>query len=727
MTRVARSALAAAIAACAFAASAATATAAPYGIAVTGSTLEATAPAGTTLAVAVDEVGGSVEFVPGAASFPAGCSGTSAKTSCDPTLMATELKLAGDAVDVRVDVGAASKVTVTGGTESDSMSVVARGQAIELAPGAGNDAVTVTGILYSTLALTGSGDGDDRVRIDATPFFFASTLDLGSGNDVASTTSPNVTLNGAAGVDTLSGAGTLNGDAGNDLLQPTALGTSIDGGADSDRLSYAQLPAPATVAISRPSPTQVQVAGDAITKNGIEEIEGTPRNDALTGRPDTADRLYGGGGDDVLDGRGGSDILDGGPGFNTATYEFAPKPVVVTLDTGMATAAGIVDTLTAIRGIVTGDGNDVVTGSSADETITLGAGDDQVDGGDGNDTLRGGAGNDALRGSDGDDTLDGGAGTDTAEYDERTASEPVTVSLIGGGGGAAGEKDTTLGIENLTGGASSDTLTGDDGANVLLGGPGLNALDGLAGDDVIRGGEARDVISGGKGKDQLFGEGDDDSINAFDSEADLVSCGASLDDDAQVDAVDQVDGCEFASRGDVPVPVDKDGDGFVGGFDCDDSNKGISPAAVDIPGDKIDQDCDGFDEAVPFVEYAVERAFSALNARGRIVKQLAVTKLPADHRVLVICKASRRAVARRCPFTRRTVRPSTKTRKATLTPLFKRRRLLPGTVIELQITAPKFNGRVRRLTIRSGPTREQFLCLVAPRKTPQRCPEGDEE
>jgi RTX toxins and related Ca2+-binding proteins len=64
-------------------------------------------------------------------------------------------------------------------------------------------------------------------------------------------------------------------------------------------------------------------------------------------------------------------------------------------------------------GIHLGGKNQLIFGTTGNDTLYGSNGDDCLVGGGGNDNLNGGQGNDVLIGGDGDDTLNGGQGTDT--------------------------------------------------------------------------------------------------------------------------------------------------------------------------------------------------------------------------------------------------------------------------------------------------------------------------
>lgn len=59
-----------------------------------------------------------------------------------------------------------------------------------------------------------------------------------------------------------------------------------------------------------------------------------------------------------------------------------------------------------------------------------------------------------------------------------------------------------------------------------------------------------------------------------------------------------------------PPPTDADGDGSSRTVDCNDNDATIHPGAEDIPGDGIDQDCDGSDATVPGPVDADEDGFT---------------------------------------------------------------------------------------------------------------------
>jgi len=110
-----------------------------------------------------------------------------------------------------------------------------------------------------------------------------------------------------------------------------------------------------------------------------------------------------------------------------------------------------------------GASDDVLYGSSGNETLKAKGGDDYLYGDAGDDLLRGGGGSDVLQGGDGDDTLRGGTGQNILE-----------------------------------GGAGDDVIYGGQGSGFLAGG---------VGNDVLRVGQGNDVIAFnlGDGIDTVYG------------------------------------------------------------------------------------------------------------------------------------------------------------------------------------------------------------------------------
>jgi hypothetical protein len=214
-----------------------------------------------------------------------------------------------------------------------------------------------------------------------------------------------------------------------------------------------------------------------------------------------------------------------------------------------------------------------------------------------------------------------------------------------------------------------------------------------------------------------------------DGGADQVDCGAGTSDIATVDAVDTVINCETVNYPDV------DGDGVPSNLDCNDNDASIHPGATDIPGNGIDENCDGHDTALPpsaitpvvppVVPVVPAVPIPALNppitARWHAgsstkVRQLDVGNVPSGATVKVTCRTR----AKGCAFTTKTAKVSGA--KAQLAALFKQRKLKPGAKVEISITAPLSVGKFVRFTIRKKKTPKiEQLCIAPGAMSPGRC------
>ena len=177
-------------------------------------------------------------------------------------------------------------------------------------------------------------------------------------------------------------------------------------------------------------------ANDPVIEDDANIVNGTEVDDPFLAGLAGSQRINGLGSDDLLVGRAGADILDGGDGTDTASYTSDSTGIEINLETGTGTggdAAG--DVLINIEHILSGRGNDRLTGNNKDNTLNGLFGNDILNGGAGNDwlfggldvdRLDGGDGNDRLEGQNGDDILTGGMGNDLFRFDPGVGSDRIT-------------------------------------------------------------------------------------------------------------------------------------------------------------------------------------------------------------------------------------------------------------------------------------------------------------
>lgn len=239
---------------------------------------------------------------------------------------------------------------------------------------------------------------------------------------------------------------------------------------------------------------------------------------------DGADTLDGLGGNDTLSGGGGNDLIQGGSGDDLVSYAeltAASQAIQVNLATGRAFGAAGSDTLVGIEHVLTGAGNDILTGDGEANWLSGGAG---------NDRLIGGAGDDTLDGGDGADTLSGGSGNDVfiiGEGDvffEASRQGTDLILLRRAAISLAGQH-----IENVTGDMPglAFSIAGNSLANVLTGGALADTLDGGSNHDTLSGGAGNDSLIGGSGDDYFIfnsalGDSNIDTLHGYSATNDTV-------------------------------------------------------------------------------------------------------------------------------------------------------------------------------------------------------------
>ncbi len=230
-----------------------------------------------------------------------------------------------------------------------------------------------------------------------------------------------------------------------------------------------------------------------------------------------------------------------------------------------------------------GDGDDLLTATSASGTWLAGdAGDDTLTGNSGNDILFGGTGDDSISGGEGDDTYiySHGDGADTftdtggADYilfgnnisledlklkiengslqlsiSDDDANDQISISNWDNAAnrietlqfndgvdfdlgrmnsffnGVADQENTLAGTTDndwIDGQDLDDTITAGDGHDTIFGREGDDTIDGQAGDDLIFAGSGNDHVTGGAGNNIIFAGLGDDTLIGHD-ETDVIS------------------------------------------------------------------------------------------------------------------------------------------------------------------------------------------------------------
>ncbi|MEM0906492.1 MAG: calcium-binding protein [Pseudomonadota bacterium] len=332
------------------------------------------------------------------------------------------------------------------------------------------------------------------------------------------------TIDGQGGDDTLQGGfntDSINGGAGNDLIQVLSgeFFDNVDGGAGNDTLDHSDVTRSGDVFDFLAGQIVTTFATGTPTLANIETYrDGSGSNTIIS---DGSGAYFGNGGNDLmLAGLGTFETLNGGAGNDTLDTTSFNGNYEVNLATGATNAPP--EFFINFENIISGAGEDTLTGTN---------GANRMEGGAGTDLIMGEAGNDTMDGGTDRDTMEGGLGDDTYFVDD---TRDRAVENVGEG------EDTVIStadfrlrdnVENLTlDGLAVDDLTGTGNGldNTIIGDDGDNRLRGRGGSDTIEGGDGEDRVGGGSGADDISGGADNDSLRG-ESGSDIIDGGSGVD------------------------------------------------------------------------------------------------------------------------------------------------------------------------------------------------------
>ena len=169
-----------------------------------------------------------------------------------------------------------------------------------------------------------------------------------------------------------------------------------------------------------------------------------------------------------------------------------------------------------------------------------------------------------------------------------------------------------------------------------------------------------------------------------------------------------------------PTGIDADKDGFFAGQDCNDTNAAIRPGAIEIKGNRLDENCDGLAEPFPTITSGVASKWDVKGSRLTLTSLQVTQQFPKGWRAKMLCKGAK------CPFKSKNLKAGKVSKGASTiisVALEAQRRFRAGQTLEVWVSAPNFNTKVARLVLKAGkiPTTQPFCVLPGESKPQKTC------